>query len=32
MIYKNAYLNVKHLSNDPFFVEEIPENFEDIKM
>lgn len=33
MIFKSAYLNVKSMSEkEPFFSEELPENFEDIKM
>jgi hypothetical protein len=32
MLYKNAYLNVKTLDADPFFKEEIPETFDEIKM
>lgn len=32
MLYKNAYLNVKVLDSDPFFKEEIPETFDEIKM
>ena len=33
MIYKNAYLNVKQLSDkEPFFLQELPEQFEDVKM
>jgi len=33
MIYKNAYLNLKHLiPEEPFFKEELPDHFEDVKM
>lgn len=32
MLYKNAYLNVKEIDSDPFFKEEIPDNFEEIKL
>lgn len=32
MLYKNAYLNVKNLEADPFFKEDIPETFDEIKM
>ena len=32
MLYKNAYLNVKEMGSDPFFKEEIPDSFEEIKL
>lgn len=32
MLYKNAYLNVKEIDSDPFFKEEIPDSFEEIKL
>jgi hypothetical protein len=33
MIYKNAYLQLKDLAiKDPFFEQELPDNFEEIKM
>lgn len=32
MLYKNAYLNVKEMDSDPFFKEEIPDSFDEIKL
>lgn len=32
MLYKNAYLNVKEMDTDPFFKEEIPDSFDEIKL
>ena len=33
MIYKNAFLNLQHLiEKEPFFKEELPTHFEEVKM